>query len=866
MVIVKKPNGTYRICVDYTPLNKFVERELHPMPVTDHVIAQIGVSKYFSKLDANSGYWQFQLTEESQLLTTFITPFGRFKFTRLPFGISSAPEFFQKKMAHIVSGLDGVVCNMDDILVHAKTREEHDDRVRKVLARLQDYGVTLNKDKCVFGVQRVKFLGHIIDQEGIHPDDTKVKAIQDMKPPTSLTELKSFLGMVNYLGKFIPHLADVVSPLNALLSSKSQWVWTEAQQRAFKTVKTLLTTSPVLVFFDPKKRTVVSADASSYGLGAILRQLQPDGTYRPVAYASRSLTDTEKKYAQIEKEGLAIVWACDKFRDYITGIHITIETDHKPLIPIFMNKPLDDITPRLQRMKLKLMRHSCDLVHVPGKSLVAADVLSRSPLPDIEDSGLEDELAAYVRGIVTYFPATDQRLSQIKKAQYEDTSCQMLSNYLQQGWPDKTLVDSSCKNYWQERFNLSLDDGLLMKGSRILIPVAMRREILNKIHEGHAGITKCRERARQTVWWPGISKDIEDDVRRCPRCVQESTNRHEPLMPSPFPERPWQKVAVDLFYLSGKWFLLVTDYYSRYPELAPLTNLTSSAVIDHLKSIFARHGTPEVLISDNGPQFRRLVGSDFATFAKEWSFEHRTSSPRFPQSNGFVEAAVRVTKLSLKKSDDAYKALQSYRATPLGNGFSPAELLMGRRLRTSLPTAASLLSPKTPDRNQLRQWEERRIEMQKRNYDRHGVRTLPPLRQGERVWITDTRLSGVVQAPAAAPRSYNIQMDDGVLRRNRFHLIPVPSPSSDCPQKGPSAETLAAPTSDSRPQELGGGTGPGPERVVSARSSSREVSQAGSSDSSGHQPGDHPPHNPTGMTTRSGRVVKPVKRLQVGFE
>ncbi|XP_064469961.1 uncharacterized protein K02A2.6-like [Ornithodoros turicata] len=269
-------------------------------------------------------------------------------------------------------------------------------------------------------------------------------------------------------------------------------------------------------------------------------------------------------------------------------------------------------------------------------------------------------------------------------------------------------------------------------------------------------------------------------------------------MPSPFPERPWQEVVVDLFYLSDKWFLLVTDYYSRYPELAPLTNLTSSAVIDHLKSIFARHGTPEVLISDNGPQFRRLLGSDFATFAKEWSFGHRTSSPRFPQSNGFVEAAVRVIKLSLKKSDDVYKALQSYRATPLGNGFSPAELLMGRRLRTSLPTAASLLSPKTPVRNQLRQWEERRIEMQKINYDqRHGVRTLPPLRQGERVCITDTRSSGVVQAPVTAPRSYNIQMDDGVLRRNRYHLTPVPSPSSDCPPKGPSADA-----SDSR-KELG---------------------------------------------------------------
>ena len=221
-----------------------------------------------------------------------------------------------------------------------------------------------------------------------------------------------------------------------------------------------------------------------------------------------------------------------------------------------------------------------------------------------------------------------------------------------------------------------------MRGSRLIIPLSTRPDILLKVHQGHQGITKCRARAKDSVWWPGLSTAIESMVRRCPECIKEASNRHEPLMPSDFPERPWQKVAMDLFYLAGKNYLLVTDYYSRYPEIALLNTMTSNCVITHLKSIFARHGTPKVVFSDNGPQFQQFTRSAFQQVAHEWGFEHRTSSPRYPQSNVFVEVAVRIIKRSLKKTSDRYIALQSYRATKLGNVHSPAELPMGRKLRT----------------------------------------------------------------------------------------------------------------------------------------------------------------------------------------
>ncbi|UYV62474.1 LLGL1 [Cordylochernes scorpioides] len=715
MVAVSKPGGKIRICVDLTKLNQYIRRENYPLPATEHILGQLGNACYFSKLDANSGFWQFGLAKESQKLTTFITPFGRFFFKRIPFGITSAPEIFQRKMTQLLGNIEGVVCFMDDIVVYGSSLEEHNERVRQVLKKIQEEGMTLNPEKCQFGVETVKFLGHTLSSEGLFIDEEKLDAITKMEAPRSTKELKSFLGMVNYLGKFIPNLADKLQPLNSLLSTKNEWVWDEPQKKSFNLLKQELVSRPNLALFDPSRTTIVSADASSFGIGGVLRQEQPDGSLKPIAYVSRTLSETKKRYSQIEKEGLAIVWTCERLKDYVTGIKIHIETDHKPLIAIFTSKSLEDMTPRLQRLKMRMMRYSYQISHIAGKKQIVADMLSRKPMSKPHKDELEEELSAYIQSIE--FPATEERLLEISRKQKEDSLCSQLAKYCMSGWPkNKREVDPELRGYWQFQEDLTYQNGLL-RGQRILIPKTLRKDILEKLHQGHFGINKCRSRAKESVWW--------------------------------------------------------------YPEISLLQNLTAQEVISRLKSIFARHGTPETVRSDNGPQFQKVLGSEFSKFSKEWSFKHITSSPKFPQSNGFIEAIIKNIKQSFKKEEDCYLTLQAYRTMPLESGYSPAELLMGRRLRTSFPAIESSLMPRYLDSEALQEREKRRVINQKRLYDkRHNVHSLPPLQQGDSVWIRDQRVEGTVLHKSEEPRSYWVQTPQGKVRRNRLHLTPLPKMGS----------------------------------------------------------------------------------------
>ncbi|UYV73621.1 K02A2.6-like [Cordylochernes scorpioides] len=411
-------------------------------------------------------------------------------------------------------------------------------------------------------------------------------------------------------------------------------------------VKDVLASDRVLAGFDISKKTMVSADASSYGLGAILKQEHEANEWRPVAFASRTLTKTEQGCAQIEKEALAITWACERFKDFVVGKTFLIETDHKPLVPIFTTKDLNDLTPRLQRYRMRMLQFSFHIFHTPGKDLITADALSRQPLPshlpEVEE--LQEEVEHFVRSIVLHQSTTDDRLAKIALNQKLEPTLQNVAFYSKNGWPAKCQLSPLERSFYDVRDEIGEENGLLMRGLRVIIPSNMRKDVLNRIHAGHQGITKCRARAKDHVWWPGIGQEIQDMVKTCEKCIENQPLKHEPLIPNDFPERPWQKVGMDLFHYEGSEYLVVVDYFSRFIEVVRLTKLSSEAVVDHCKAIFARHGIPDIVISDNGPQFRPSTTSAFTKFASEVGFRHITSSPKHPQSNGQAEAAVKIVK------------------------------------------------------------------------------------------------------------------------------------------------------------------------------------------------------------------------------
>ncbi len=361
----------------------------------------------------------------------------------------------------------------------------------------------------------------------------------------------------------------------------------------------------------------------------------------------------------------------------------------------------------------------------------------------------------------------------------------------------------------------------------------MRNDVLAKLHEGHQGVVKCRERAQQSVWWPGLSQQLNELVRNCRACCQERQNRREPLMPTPYPGRLWQKCGADLFMIGGKTYLLVVDYASRYVEIALLTPSRSNDVIHHLKSIFARHGICETLVTDNGPQFS---GAAFAEFSESYGFQHVTSSPKYPQGNAEAERAVHTVKGLLKKSEDPYLALLAYRATPLQNGYSPAQLLMGRRLRTTVPILPALLDPALPDGDAvLLKEKERKMKDAQRYNLRHRAQNLNRLTPGQGVWVTDQRAAGAVIGSHTTPRSYLVEGPHGIIRRNRRHLIAM-QPSPEQSSSGAAEQTL-------------GGV---PERPSTEQPAAAPPQQ--------NVP--EPPSTPT-LRTRSGRAVLRPARLDL---
>lgn len=766
LVIVEKKNGDLRLCLDPKDLNQYIKREHHHIPTKSEITSNMANAKFFSKLDASSGFWQIPLDEESAKLCTFNTPHGRYCFLRLPFGISSAPEVFHRTVVQLFEGLDGVKSIHDDIIVWGETETEHDERLRQTLMKAKEVGLKLNLNKCRFRVRDLTFFGDRISDQGIQPDPDKIRAINEMLRPTSKSELQRYLGMVNYLGRFVPCLSAKTKALRSLLEEKNEWQWQSEHEKEWRELNEILTTEPVLQFFDSTRRIKISSDASKDGLGAVLLQEFDEG-WKPVAYASRVMTQAEKMYAQIEKELLGITFACDKFHEYVYAVpDVIAETDHKPLVTI-SKKSFDQTPPRIQRLMLKLQKYSLKIEYTPGKLLVVADTLSRATYPQAEcTSTTEEEVQIHVNMVRAYLPVSEEKWKQFADETAKDQEIQNVIRHINNGWSRGPFP----KPYYNFRDELTVINGVVLKGQRLVVPSTMRKEMLEKIHEGHQGIEKCKRRGRETLYWPNMNQDVENKVNRCAVCQKyRYQQQREPLKSHEVPNSPWIKVASDLFHLNGKDYLLLIDYYSNYPEFALLANTSSKSVINYMKSIFARHGIPEHVVADNGPQY---ISQEFQDFATSYGFKLHLRSPYYPQTNGQAEKGVQIVKRLLKKAienaEDPYLAVLSYRATPLKCGESPAELLMNRKLRTRLPSAKHLTVEPS-----IRTTQERA--KQKHWYDKSS-KPLRTLDVGETVRVREDKCwkQKAMVIEETAPRTFKVKTENGqIFVRNRVHLLPT---------------------------------------------------------------------------------------------
>lgn len=775
MVVATKKSGDLRICIDPKPLNCALKRERYQMPIMDEVLPELAKAKYFTKLDLSSGFWHVVLDYDSSILTTFQTGFGRFRWLRLPFGLNVSSEIFQKRLLQALEGLEGVICITDDIIVYGAgdnsedASRNHDRNLEEVLRRCRERGITLNREKAEVKKTEISFLGHLMSDVGLRPDPKKVEAITKLQTPSSVEEVHRLNGTVNYLAKFLPRLSAAMEPIRQLTRKDVHWNWSRTQDQAFAEVKRLVTEAPLLSFYDPESELVIQCDASEKGLGAALLQHG-----KPVAFASRALTDVETRYAQIEKEMLAIVFSLQKFHQYTFGRHTTVHSDHKPLEAI-VKKPLAKAPRRLQGMLLRVQQYDIEVIYCKGKEMHIADMLSRAYLPNDGCSQAELEQV----NMVSFLPIRPERLQQIRNATEQDEVSQQLSKVILQGWPDdRSQLHTVLHPYFHVRDEMSMQDGIIFKGERTLIPRSLRSEIKKAIHSSHVGIDGCLRRARECVFWPGMSADIREYISTCETCRKYEVDQpRESLMQHDVPDRPWQKVGTDIFSFEGKSYLVTVDYFSNFWEIDRLEDTTTTTVIRKLKGHFARYGIPCHVVSDPGPQF---TASTFHDFSVEWNFEHLLVSPANQKANGKAESAVKSAKRLMRKNKDTntdqFLALLDVRNTPTqGVGSSPVQRLMNRRTRTLLPMTSELLKPRSATATEV---DKRRLQLnqakQKTHYDRsaHDLPVLEegdtvrmrPFVQGSRVWrkaVVNRRLD---------ERSYEVETGDGVYRRNRVQL------------------------------------------------------------------------------------------------
>ena len=740
IVVARKANKSLRLCVDLRALNKCVIVDKYPLPNITDMLTLLDGATVFSSIDLMTAYHQIKLSEQSKNLTAFITPFGTYRYVRLPFGLISAAAVFQRALEKVLAGIKSIKIYQDDILVFGKDKEDHDVTLHKVLTRLKASNLTVKAEKCKFRQKYITYLGHTITAEGVFPREELVNTICGLQSPSNKDELLHFLGMIEYYSKFIDGFAKICSNMRALLKKGTNFVWSTSCEKEFQDLKRCLVKAPALHSFNPQEKSVLTTDASAKGLGAVLRQGVGESE-RTILFLSRSLREPEQRYSVIEREALAVYWAVKKLKRFLWGGRFVVRTDHKPLCDIFKKKGLDKISGRITKWVIALQDYNFDTEYLPGICNNIADTLSRMSPPksngrDFEDKEQEEEMDdTKVCSLTVGDTISEEEWGIETKADHE---LQVVIASLSTPWKAKNTCDIECRPYWEVRHELSTEGGVLYRGARMVPPNALRKKLIMLAHEGHQGHTKTKERIRVCYWWPGMDLAVERAVRECLECMlsQKSyTPRIQPMCIRALPTKPWQEIAIDLLgpiHGSGlnNYIIVVMDLFSRWPEVKITQKIESGNIIAFLKQLFASEGLPSSMLSDNGTQF---TSHETKTFLKSLGVKQKFTFLYHPESNGVVERFNRLLKETIKLAKDndlnwkdrISRRVELYRFTPHSTtGKTPFQLFRGREacteicppwVRTKLDIKQDISKPLTD--GGWRQREKMKIAQRKLNFD-----------------------------------------------------------------------------------------------------------------------------------------------------
>lgn len=712
MSAVPKGKGDFRLIVNMRGPNKAIQRQYHQMPRIEEMKTKLVNSRFFTKLDLKSAFHHVAITEKSRELTTFMAPNGMFRFKRLVFGVNCAPEIFQRIMEGILSGIGNVIVYIDDILIFASTLEQLRNVTKQVMSALELNNLTMNEEKCVREVEQLTFLGHRLSAQGLNIDEQKVSDVKKFREPRSLSELKSFLGLASYVSTYIPRYADLTEPLWRV-AKESCFVWTQQQSEAFNAVKeAIVGCTTAQGYFNTNDETFLYTDASPHALGAVLTQKNQQGEFRIVSFASKTLTKTERRYAQTQREALAVVWATEHFYYYLLGHKFTIRTDAEGIAYIFNRNGSEPkrLLRRAEGWAMRLDSFDFTIEFVKG-SLNIADPSSRL-YEGSDEEYVEGEAPCEIAQIshetpgairfgeehmppleVSYQSSMDDEFKAVAKALQTDI------------WEPALSAFEAIKEELRE------EDGIITRLGLAVIPKALRNKALMLSHKGHPGISKMKSILRERVWWPSMGRAVEEWVESCTACTLNG--RREPPTPmvrTRMPDAPWDLLAVDFcgpFNMYGGIYVLVLlDYFSRYMTAMTVKSTDLASTLPCFEKIFDTLGLPRSIKSDNGPPFN---SHGYKDYCNERGISPVFSWPLTPQQNGMAERAMQTINKAMQSASvegrDYQKSLaEAVRAHNTAvhrtTNTVPSDLMFARKLRRSLPLTSSAVF--TPNYEEIR--------------------------------------------------------------------------------------------------------------------------------------------------------------------